>query len=255
MSGSESEYILIEKFRQQIKIRGASLKRYKSYVKIIKNFLKSGKSIKEFILESKNKRETYLVLKFFTENILEKSEDITFLEDKFKVPVILTKNEINRMIHFTKNITHRAILCTFYFAGLRLNEVRLLKWSEIDFENDKIIIGGAKSRCIFLHPKLKEVLLSLFLNNRNNVYVFVSPESKIYDERTIQQIVARAARRARIYKRVTPFTLRHSFAVHLLEGGADIRYVQYLLGHKYIRSTQIYEYLAKIDLKSLAKLI
>ncbi|MCS7134862.1 MAG: tyrosine-type recombinase/integrase [Candidatus Aenigmarchaeota archaeon] len=252
MSGLTSEYIIMKKLFDEIKMRGAS-KKYKKYIEIIKKYLESGKSIREFISEASNKKVTYLVLKFFTENILEMpTEDISVFEEKYKIPVILSKSEIERMINLTNNKTHYAILCALYFAGLRLQEARFLKWSEIDFENDLITINGRNQRVLFLHPKLKEALSKL---NRISNYVFVSCEGKIYDERTIQQIVSRAARRARVHKRVSPYTLRHTFAVHLLENGADIRYVKYLLGHKDIRSTQIYEYIANKNIKSLAKLI
>ncbi|MDH7517295.1 MAG: tyrosine-type recombinase/integrase, partial [Candidatus Thermoplasmatota archaeon] len=76
-----------------------------------------------------------------------------------------------------------------------------------------------------------------------------------YDERTIQQIVKNATKKAGIRKKVTPHTLRHSFATHLLEGGVDIRFIQQLLGHKSLRTTQIYTHVANKDIKKLASLL
>ena len=89
----------------------------------------------------------------------------------------------------------------------------------------------------------------------NEGLVFISQRGRKYNKRTIQQIVKNAARKARIKKKVTPHTLRHSFATHLLEAGADIRYIQQLLGHKSLRTTQIYTHVASKDLKKLANLL
>ena len=83
----------------------------------------------------------------------------------------------------------------------------------------------------------------------------ISERGTKYSERTIQQIVKNASKKAGIKKRVTPHTLRHSFATHLLEAGADIRYIQQLLGHKNLRTTQIYTHVANRDIKKLANLL
>ena len=86
-------------------------------------------------------------------------------------------------------------------------------------------------------------------------FVLISERGKRYNERTIQQIIKNATNKADIKKKVTPHTLRHSFATHLLEAGADIRYIQQLLGHKSLRTTQIYTRVANKDIKKLANLL
>ena len=86
-------------------------------------------------------------------------------------------------------------------------------------------------------------------------YVFLSNFGKKYDDRTVQLIVKNAARKSGISKRVTPHTLRHSFATHLLEAGADIRHIQKLLGHASLQTTQIYTHVANKDIKKLAELL
>ncbi len=120
-----------------------------------------------------------------------------------------------------------------YYAGLRLDEVRNLKWQDIDFDRGIIhakTAKGEKERVVFLHSKLKEMLEIYDVNKQG--LVFISQRGRKYNKRTIQQIAKNAARKAGIKKKVTPHTLRHSFATHLLEAGADIRYIQQLLGHK-----------------------
>ena len=143
-----------------------------------------------------------------------------------------------------------------YYAGLRLDEVRNLKWQDIDFNRGIIHIKtakGGKERIVFLHSKLKE-MLEIYGANKQGL-VFISQRGGKYNERTIQQIVKNAATKTGIKKKVTPHTLRHSFATHLLEAGADIRYIQQLLGHKSLRTTQIYTHVAGKDIKKLAELL
>ena len=88
---------------------------------------------------------------------------------------------------------------------------------------------------------------------RKSGLVLISERGKRYNERTIQQIVC--SKKARIKKKVTPHTLRHSLAAHLLEAGADIRHIQQLLGHKSLRTTQIYTHVASKDIKKLTNLL
>jgi len=160
------------------------------------------------------------------------------------------------LFEVTKNLKHKLVLALLYYAGLRLSEVRNLKWEDIDFEREVIHVKqakGEKERVVFLHKKLKELLMKYGI--KKSGIVLVSDRWKRYNERTIQQIVKNAARKAGIKKKVTPHTLRHSFATHLLEARADIRYIQQLLGHKSLRTTQIYTHVANKDIKKLAELL
>ena len=106
---------------------------------------------------------------------------------------------------------------------------------------------------IFLHPKLKEALEEYGIKNYG--FVSKSDRGKKYSPKIIQEIVKKASKKAGVNKRVTPHTLRHSFATHLLEGGADIRYIHQLLGHRSLRTTQIYTHVANRDIKKLANLL
>jgi site-specific recombinase XerD len=115
------------------------------------------------------------------------------------------------------------------------------------------IAKGEKERIVFLHQKLRE-LLQMYTKQKTGL-LFLSQHERKYAKRTIQLIVKKAAQKARIIKHVTPHTLRHCFATHLLENGADIRYIQHLLGHKNLQTTQIYTHIANTDIKKLAHLL
>jgi site-specific recombinase XerD len=229
----------------------------------VKRFLKSGKTPREFLLSYSNKsrstiRSVYFALKFFYENVLNEKfgERLLLARRNLKLPIVLSKEEINKMIRLTNNIKHKLILMFLYYAGLRLDEVRNLKLRDIDFDRDIIHVKTTKrekERIVFLHPKLKEMLEIYGIDGQD--LVFRSKRRRKYSKRTIQQIVKNAAKKARIRKRVTPHTLRHSFATHLLEAGADIRYIQQLLGHKSLKTTQIYTHVANKDIKKLANLL
>ena len=106
---------------------------------------------------------------------------------------------------------------------------------------------------VFLHEKIKD-LLELFGVQEKGA-VLTSQRGGLYNKRTIQQIVRNASRKAGISKTISPHTLRHSFATHLLEAGADIRYIQELLGHKNLRTTQVYTHVAGKNLSQLSKLL
>ena len=137
-----------------------------------------------------------------------------------------------------------------------MNELVNLKWEDIDFQRGTIHLKtakGDKERVVFFHEKLKSFIG--YFNLKKDGFVFLSNFGKKYDDRTVQLIVRNAAKKAVISKKVTPHTLRHSFATHLLEGGADIRHIQKLLGHSNLQTTQIYTHVANKDIKKLADLL
>lgn len=253
----QQRYEQIGKLIEEIKLRKYSYQTGKAYISVVKGFLKSGKTPREFLLSYSTKsrstmRSVYFALKFFYENVLNEKfdEKLPLAKKDLKLPVVLSREEISKMIEVTNNIKHKLVLMFLYYAGLRLDEVRNLKWQDIDFDREIIHIQtakGEKERVVFLHPKLKEMLKIYGINKQG--LVFISQRGRKYNKRTIQEIVRKTAKKAGIKKRVTPHTLRHSFATHLLEGGADIRYIQQLLGHKSLKTTQIYTHIANKDIK------
>lgn len=262
LSPSE-RYGLIGKLIEEIKLRKYSFQTGKAYLNIVKDFLKSGKTARDFLLSYSNNsnstmRSVYFALKFFHENVLDEKFDerIPLAKKGLKLPVVLSKEEISKMIEDTKNLKHKLVLMLLYYAGLRLSEVTDLKWSDTDFDRGLIhikIAKGKRERVVFLHEKLRNMLIAN--KTDNDGLILISERGSRYNKRTIQQISAHAAKKAGITKKVTPHILRHSFATHLLEAGADIRYIQQLLGHKNLQTTQIYTHVANKDIKRLANLL
>ncbi|MEM4267013.1 MAG: tyrosine-type recombinase/integrase [Candidatus Nanoarchaeia archaeon] len=259
----KERYGLIGKLIDEIKLRRYSYQTGKSYVSIVKNFLSSGKTSREFLLSYTTKskstmRSAYFALKFFHENVLNTKfeEKLPLARKSLKLPLVLSKEEINKMIEATNNLKHKLVIMFLYYAGLRLDEVRNLKWEDIDFDREIIHLKtakGDKERIVFLHKKLIDMLK--MYGTKEEGLIFVSQREGKYNKRTIQQIVKSASKKAGIKKNITPHTLRHSFATHLLESGADIRHIQQLLGHKDLKTTQIYTHVANKEIKKLANLL
>lgn len=232
------------------------------YGLLVSNFLVSGKPPKDFLASHAHKsrsynRSVYFALQFFFRSVLHETldEQIPLVKRKPQLPVVLSREDVHRMINGTENSKHKLVLCFLYYAGLRLNEVRTLEWCHIDLERGTIHVKhgkGEKQRVVFLHPHIGDLLSPA---EHATGPLFRSDRNQIYNHRTIELIVRQAAHRAKINKRVTPHTLRHSFATHLLEAGADIRYIQSLLGHANLQTTQIYTHVANKDLSKLAQLL
>ena len=252
---------VLSKLEDEMQIRKFSPQTKKQYIAIILKYLRSNKSMKDFLLnnsyQSNSKaRSIYFALQFYTKTVLREgfSEDLPLVKKAQKLPIVLNKQEIGTMIKFTNNLKHKAVLIFLYYPGMRLSEIRNLKMEDIDLERNIIHIKvskGSKHRVIFLHDNVRAIL-PIFEDGN---YIFSSNRGKKYHGKTIQQIVSQAARRAGIKRKVTPHTLRHSFATHLLEGGASIRLIQKLLGHSSLRTTQIYTHVANIELQNVARLL
>ena len=253
----------LNKLSEELRLRKYSRQTEKAYLSVIRNFIESGLQPREFLLRYAEKsrssiRAVYFALKFFYENVLSQKfdEKIPLAKSKGRLPIVLNKEEVNSMLEVTLNLKHRLVLMFLYFTGIRLNEIINLKWEDLDFQRGIIhlkIAKGEKERIIFFHDKLKRFIE--YFNIKKEGFIFLSNFGKKYNKSTVQMIVRNAARKAGINKRITPHALRHSFATHLLEAGADIRHIQKLLGHANLQSTQIYTHVANKDIKKLANLL
>ena len=162
-----------------------------------------------------------------------------------KLPVILSATEVALFFQAVGILQHRAVLMTCYGAGLRISEAVSLKPGDIDSSRMLIRVEqgkGAKDRYAPLSPRLLAVLREYFRRRRPQgpwLFPAIKPSRHIAAA-TIQQVCRESTQLAGIQKRITPHTLRHSFATHLLENGEDIRVIQVLLGHSRIDTTARY---------------
>lgn len=160
-----------------------------------------------------------------------------------KLPVVLSVWEIKNILSMMINPKHKLLLSLAYGCGLRISEIVNLKWIDIDTERYIIHLKHAKwnkDRIVILPQSSIALLDTHHYASWVSPYVFYSNQWWNITTRTAQQIFAQACKKAWIIKKVSFHSLRHSFATHLLEQGTDIRYVQTLLGHSNIRTTQIY---------------
>jgi integrase/recombinase XerD len=173
-----------------------------------------------------------------------------------KIPNYLTFAEIKKLIDVTSNLKHKSIIMLLYSGGLRLSEVINLKITDIDSNSMTITIRqakGKKDRQVMLSEKFLLILRQYYLKYKPSYFLFEGQNSLQYSGRSIQQIVKESAIKSEINKTVSPHILRHSFATHLLEAGTDIRYIQELLGHNHLKTTEIYTHIidaAKNKIKS-----
>ena len=183
-------------------------------------------------------------LRFLYKKVLKRRDltydDLVFPKTPRKLPLVLSQEEVKRLIEAAPNLQYRTLLMLLYGTGLRRAEASLLKVSDIDSERRVIHVRqgkGSRDRDVPLTAKLLEALRQYWRWKKPKVYLFPSTSG----HRGVQQPISgetvwyachRAAVKAGISKRIGPHTLRHSFATHLLEAGADLRTIQVLLGHQ-----------------------
>jgi site-specific recombinase XerD len=199
-------------------------------------------------------------LKFFFCQIMNKKMKIylKYSKESKKLPVVLSKEEIKKLLDNIINSKHRFIIAFLYSCGLRVSELVNLRVRDLELErgfgwvrNGK----GAKDRMFIVSEKLKEQLKRIILNRDVNEFVFLTNKNQSYDVNTIYMIIKHASKTSGIskYKNIHPHTLRHSFATHLIENGYTISDVQHLLGHASSETTTVYIHTAAnnmINIKS-----
>ena len=169
--------------------------------------------------------------------------DIPRSRRETKLPVVLSRDEVSRLIQVTTNLKHRSILMLTYSSGLRLGEVRSLKIGDIDSQRMQVRIvqaKGFKDRYSILSPVALDMLRCYWMKYRPKIWLFETQPGRALADKTVQCVFKNALRKTEINKEVGIHSLRHSFATHLMEQGVSLPIIQQLLGHKSLKTTSVY---------------
>lgn len=264
-----------EEFLQKLEIRKYSLSTAKSYISHFEFYMNYHKEVEDLMtlgeLEINNyisylyrsgKSDAYVkmsinAIKFYYEIVQEMPNRFYKLRPAAspeRLPKVISKEGVRRMIESTDNIKHRCIISLLYSGGLRRQELIDLKIECVDSDRMQIRIEqgkGRKDRVTLLSKTLLKDLRVYYKAYRPKVYLFEGRNGGKYSTTSVKKIIDRAARRAKIGKKVTPHMLRHSFATHLLETGTDTRYIQSLMGHSSSKTTEIYTHVATNTFKNI----
>ena len=263
---------MLEKLKTELKIRGFSAKTQGAYISNNRMFLDFiGKDANEANVDDIKGYMAHLMdrglkpasvslamsaIRFLQDEMLGKGlfTKIKLPKLEKKLPTVLSKEEIRRMLDVTENTKHKLLIAFLYSSGLRVSEAVSMKIDDLDLNERMGIVRagkGKKDRNIILSESLVKSL-KMYLGTRNdqNPYVFAVKERHIA-VRQAQRVVNEAAKKAGIKKRVFCHALRSSFATHLLEAGTDIRIIQELLGHSNLATTQRYTKVSREQLKKV----
>jgi len=196
-------------------------------------------------------------IKFYLEKVLKQESKTYYIErplKKRKLPVVLSENEIQRILSNIRNLKHKALLSLIYSCGLRVGEALNLKINDLD--SDRMLISvrngkGEKDRMVPLASNVLKLLRTYYKQYQPSDYLFNGAEQGPYSATSIRNVLKRAVYKSYIKKNVTPHTLRHSYATHLLEKGTDLRYIQVILGHSSVKTTEIYTHVSTKNLQAI----
>lgn len=262
----------LEKIEIELKISKSSGHTIKAYLRANKELLDFiGKNseeitkddVKKFLAENISQRASSSVILFLSairysfSNILENDPTLGIKRPKKerKIPSVLTKDEIKKLFSVIENKKSKLMISMIYACGFRVSELVNLKVNDFDLDED---IGhvrqgkGRKDRIFNIPGNLKKLIEKQIKTQteKNETYLFSGSKGPL-SSRNLQKIIKKAVDKTEIKKSVSPHTLRHSFATHLLENNVDIRKIQELLGHADLSTTQIYTHISREELKKI----
>jgi integrase/recombinase XerD len=241
-----------KEYIQLLETRRYSFNTAKTYTSLFANFIKhnQGKSlieineldIKDYIhgIVKQGKSASYQnqvinAIKFYYEQVLDMPQRFYQIDRPRKVrklSLVLSEEEVTRLLSVTTNIKHKSILVTIYSCGLRLSELLNLKLTDIQSDRHLLLVRdakGNKDRTTILCEATLQLLRKYYLMYRPKEYLFEGQGGGLYSSKSVQNILQHSLAQAKIFKPASPHTLRHSFATHLLENGTDLRHIQKLM--------------------------
>ncbi len=264
-----SAQMLLYQMERELKLRNYSPKTVKAYLRGVRTYFDSGRfdltrydeeRIKDHLLALQNKErapETVNLqlnaIKFFYREIAiyKGRMDIHFARRTVRLPVVLSREEIQKILAAVPNHKHRTLVALAYGAGLRVSETMALRVRDVDFSAGLLSVRhgkGNKDRLTVLPRKVIPDLQILMAGKTSQDFLFHSERGGKLSSRTAQLVFTRAVRKVGLAKEASFHSLRHSFATHCLENGVDLRYVQTLLGHRRIETTQRYTHVSRAQL-------
>lgn len=260
---------LRERMRVMLRARNYSSRTEEIYIEAVARFARYfGRSpdqlgpddIAEYQLQLRDKQrvswtrfnQAMCALRFFYRHVLEREDLVKrlwFARAERKLPVVLSMEETIQFLRSIRSLRHRVLLMTIYASGLRTREALNLRVDDIDSARMLIRVRagkGKKDRYVPLSPILLDLLREYWKQERPGAILFSSPRdrSRPLNAAAVQRYVKNAAQRAGFAKPITPRTLRHSFATHLMEQGTSTRVIQVLLGHRHVRTTETYTHVS-----------
>lgn len=272
MQKQGSGQYLLQEMEELLKLRNYSPKTLKSYLFYVRKFLSFAKensiaekdeAVKKYLLNKQDKGKSSQTInlalnaiKFFYREVVKSRDriDLKFAKRSKRLPVILSRAEIGKIISSIGNNKHRLMVSLAYGAGLRVSEVINVRVRDIDTEGFIIHIKqakGKKDRVTVFPEKIIADIKNIIAGKVGNDLIFESNRGGKLTTTSLQKIFQKALQKTDIKKDATFHSLRHSFATHLLENGVDVRYVQELLGHQNIRTTQIYTHVTNPSIKNI----
>ncbi len=259
----------VEKVKTELKLRGYSPRTIESYLFFLQPFLELIQDPKlievdqvKFFLAGliekySNKSRALAVssLRFFFKRVIDRPDIFVKLEvpkKEKKLPIVLSVQEIRDLIDSTNFVKSKIITKMLYSSGLRVSELVNLTPKDLDFQQNMGWVRkgkGSKDRMFKIAESIDKPLQKYINENPKNKYLF--SKDKPLSTRNVQMIIKKAAKKAKINKKVTPHTLRHSFATHLLENGENLLVIQQLLGHENLETTRIYTHISQDQIKNV----
>jgi len=252
-----NNFLMVES--NNIHIRETTIKDIERYIKSLRTKMSSG-TVSRRIVSLRNYYSFLTKETIIKKNIM---SDFELPKTKKKLPTVLSEQEIRMVLDSVEIIDpisnrNRCILELLYATGIRVSELTTLTVSQINIKMQyiKVIGKGNKERYVpmtdyvcSLIKKYLEQDRDFFLQEQDSPYVFLTKNGQAVSREQVYQIVQKVAKNSTVIKHFSPHSLRHTFATHLLENGADLRSIQELLGHSDINTTTVYTHISKTKLQ------